>query len=322
MKRTLMWVGAIIPMAISIVGVLGGGEASAAPKETPWGAGYLPNVTLITQDGQQVRFYEDLIKDRKVMINFIYASCQKACPLATAKLAQAQKRLGDRVGRDIFIYSITLDPEHDTPEVLKAYAGKFGAGPGWLFLTGRREDIDAVRFKLGQRSRKEEHTNTVLLGNNGTWMRSPLFDDLNLLVTRVNNWLELNPATGKDRTPPQSYADAPHREIPAQMRSLLEGHNLFQARCAACHTLGKGDFLGPDLKGVTSRREPGWLARYLAAPDWMRAQQDPIALELSARYTSMPMPNLGLTNTQVDLLISYLEAQGAGLQGAQRTDPR
>jgi protein SCO1/2 len=106
------------------------------------------------------------------------------------------------------------------------------------------------------------------------------------------------------------------------MRSLLEGHNLFQARCAACHTLGKGDLLGPDLLGVTNRREPGWLARYLRAPDWMRAQQDPIALELSARYTSMPMPNLGLTNAQVDLLTGYLEAQGAGLQRSQTTDPR
>lgn len=317
MRRTLVWaIWALIALA------LGGGEAEAASKGTPRGAAYLPNVPLITQDGQQVRFYEDLIKDKRVMINFIYTRCQDACPLATAKLAQVQRRLGDRVGRDLFIYSITLDPEHDTPELLKAYAQRFRAGPGWLFLTGTREDIDAVRFKLGQRRKKEQHTNIVLLGNKGTWMKSPLFDDLNLLLTRVNDWLNLTPGTGQDRTPPKSYADAPRLEIPAQMRSLLEGANLFQARCAACHTIGKGDRLGPDLSGVTKRRERDWLARYLLAPDWMRSQGDPIALELSAKYTGVPMPNLGLTETQVDLLIGYLEAQGAGLQGSHRTDPR
>lgn len=317
MKRTLVWgLWALTALA------LGGGEAGAAPKQTPWGVGSFPNVPLITQDGQQVRFFEDLIKDKRVMINFIYTRCQDACPLATAKLAQLKRRLGDRVGRDLFIYSITLDPEHDTPEVLKAYAQRFRAGPGWLFLTGTREAIDAVRFKLGQRRKKEEHNNFVLLGNNGTWMKSPLFDDLNLLVTRVTDWLDLTPG-GKDRTPPQSYADAPRQEIPARMRSLLEGYNLFQARCAACHTLGKGDLLGPDLLGVTARRDRAWLVRYLAAPDQMRARKDPIALALFEKYRGLPMPNLGLTETQVDLLINYLQAQPTfGDQKGKNPGPR
>src|SRR5579859_394624 len=76
---------------------------------------HFPNIELITQDGKKVHFYDDLIKGRIVAIDLIYTSCQYACPLETARLAQVQKKLGDRVGQDIFFYSITIDPEHDTP---------------------------------------------------------------------------------------------------------------------------------------------------------------------------------------------------------------
>src|SRR6266404_1896987 len=108
-----------------------------------------PNVTLKTQDGKVVRFYEDLIKDKIVIIDFMYSQCKGTCETGTANLLQVQKALGDRLGREVFIYSITLDPEHDTPDVLKAYAEKHGAKPGWTFLTGNAEDITALRNKLG-----------------------------------------------------------------------------------------------------------------------------------------------------------------------------
>jgi protein SCO1/2 len=124
------------------------------------------------------------MKDRKVLINFIFTRCEQACPLDTAKLAQVQKLLGPRVGRDIFMYSITLDPAHDTPEALKAYAGKFGARPGWLFLTGKREDIDRVRFTLGERREKEEHTEHRRVGDVARpWMR-PVAADPSYLAWR------------------------------------------------------------------------------------------------------------------------------------------
>src|SRR6516162_10445469 len=96
---------------------------------------HFPNVELITQDGKKVHFYDDLIKGKIVAIDLIYTTCQYSCPLETARLAQVQKILGDRVGKDIFFYSITIDPKNDTPAVLKAYAKKFHAGPGWTFLT-------------------------------------------------------------------------------------------------------------------------------------------------------------------------------------------
>lgn len=313
MIKSLVTVAALI-FAVSTPGMIWG-ASSAVPKGSTWGANYFPNVPLVTQDGKTVRLYDDLIKDKKVLINFIYAGCEKACPLATAKLAQVQKLLGDRVGSDIFIYSITLDPEHDTPEALKAYAGKYGAGPGWLFLTGKREDIDIVRFKLGERDEeKENHNNIVRVGNGakGQWMRLPLVGDLNFLVNEIGKTLD--PNWYKDKSV-KSYAEAPRLEVPEQ------GQVLFRNRCAACHTLGKGDLRGPDLLGVTARRERAWLVRFIMAPDRMRASKDPIALELSAKYSKVLMPNLNLTRTEVADLINYLEARTSALEGKEREYP-
>jgi protein SCO1/2 len=109
----------------------------------------LPNVALLTHTGQKVRFYDDLIKDKKVVLNFIYATCKGICVPVTSRLVQVQKMLGGRVGRDIFFYSITLEPEEDTPEILQRYAETHRAGPGWLFLTGKPDDIETLRRSLG-----------------------------------------------------------------------------------------------------------------------------------------------------------------------------
>lgn len=109
------------------------------------------NVALTTHEGRQVRFYDDLVKDKTVLINFFYTNCvgENLCPMATANLVKVQRLLGKRVGRDIFMYSITLDPEHDTPAVLARYAKGFGVRPGWTFLTGGKEDIERLRRNLG-----------------------------------------------------------------------------------------------------------------------------------------------------------------------------
>lgn len=107
------------------------------------------NVALRTHENTEVRFYDDLIKDKTVLINFMYTACKDDCTLTTANLVQAQKVLGERVGRDIFMYSITIDPEHDTPDVLRKYARRFGVTPGWLFLTGTTADIKRLRRSFG-----------------------------------------------------------------------------------------------------------------------------------------------------------------------------
>src|SRR6476661_10741235 len=128
---------------------LAAGPTPAAADNARWGANYFPNVVLTTQDGVKVHFYDDVLKGKSVVIDLIYTSCVDSCPLETARLAQVQRMLGDRVGKDIFFYSITIDPKNDTPAALKAYAEKFHAGPGWTFLTGKKEEIDFLSKKLG-----------------------------------------------------------------------------------------------------------------------------------------------------------------------------
>jgi len=109
------------------------------------------NVALTTHEGREVRFYDDLIKGKTVLLNVMYTVCaaEAICPLATANLVGFQEILRGRVGRDVFMYSITLDPVNDTPGVLKSYAKAFGVKPGWTFLTGEKEDIERLRRNLG-----------------------------------------------------------------------------------------------------------------------------------------------------------------------------
>jgi protein SCO1/2 len=275
-----------------------------------WGANYFPNIPLTTQDGKTVRFYDDLLKDKKVVINFIYTRCGDACPLETARLAQVQRILGDRMGRDIFFYSFSVDPTRDSPEELKAYAEKFHAGPGWLFLTGKKSDIDTVRRKFGLAARAgqndiTDHSTSLIIGNTaeGQWIRDSALDNPQYLAVIIRDWL----SSWADPTPGKSYAEKP----PLPRSAADKGTYLFQSRCSACHTIGEGDSLGPDLLGVTTLRKPDWLAGMIAAPNEMLSSHDPVATALFARYKQMRMPNLRLSDVDVNALIGYLTAQDA-----------
>ena len=133
---------------------------------------YFPNVVLTTHEGRKVRFYDDLLKDKIVMINMMYAECDGVCPGITANLVKVQKALGKRIGEDIFMYSITLKPEQDTPKALKEYAHMHGTKPGWFFLTGDPKDIEMLRRKLGFTNPdkqldadKSQHIGMVRYGN-------------------------------------------------------------------------------------------------------------------------------------------------------------
>ena len=285
----------------------------AAPPDSPWGADYFPNVELTTQDGVKVRFYDDLLKDKTVAINVIWTHCVDSCPLETARLVQVKRLLGDRVGRDIFFYSITIDPKRDTPAVLKAYAEKFDTGPGWLFLTGQKKDIDLIRKKLGLSSTndaksRDGHAPTLAVGDeaSGQWMRNSAVDNPRFLATKINAFLG-------DWTQGKSYAQARPLDI-------HPGEYVFDSMCGACHTVGKGDKVGPDLRGVTARRDRAWLFRYIQAPQRLRAANDPISKRLFAQY-KVRMPDLGLADGDVDALITYLEKRSASVHDAKRKDP-
>jgi cytochrome oxidase Cu insertion factor (SCO1/SenC/PrrC family) len=137
-------------------------------------AKYFPNLTLLTQDNKPVRFYEDLLKGKTVLINFLFTTCKGVCPPMTANLARVQKHLGERVGRDIVMISISVDPTTDTPAVLKKFADNFKVQPGWYFLTGDKKNVDWVLYKLGGYVEdKQQHTGVLIIGNEATgeWMK-------------------------------------------------------------------------------------------------------------------------------------------------------
>ena len=159
-----------------------------------------PNVPLITHEGEVVRFYDDLIKNKTVMINFMYASCLDICPSMTANLKQVHKQFGDRVGRDIFMYSISLEPEHDTQKVLKSYAYVFKTGPGWKFLTGKKSDIELLRKSLGFTNSdplldrdRTQHTGVVKFGIESLerWGMCPALGDPKYIAEYLR-WMEPN----------------------------------------------------------------------------------------------------------------------------------
>jgi protein SCO1/2 len=110
---------------------------------------HLPNVPLLTHEGRKVRFYDDLLKDKIVSLNFFYSNCDEVCPVVMPNLSKVQKLLGAKVGREIFMYSVTLKPEEDTVSVIRDYRKKLHAGAGWTFFTGKPEDIESVRKGIG-----------------------------------------------------------------------------------------------------------------------------------------------------------------------------
>jgi protein SCO1/2 len=279
--------------------------AAPTPVANRWGAGYFPNLPLVTHDGKTVRFYDDLLKGKSVAVNIIYTSCTNECPLETARLAQLQRLLGARMGKDIFFYSISIDPEHDTPAVLKAYMEKFGVGPGWTFLTGNAADIRAVTKKLGlsrysDAENKDGHTAILMVGDEpgGQWVRQSAVDNPEFLASSLATFFGWRELQGR------SYTEA-------QPLKVGQGEYLFASRCSACHSIGQGDKMGPDLLGVTARRERTWLLRYIQVPEQVLASGDPIAKGLYEKYQNLRMPNVSLGGADVQAIVSYLESQSA-----------
>lgn len=143
--------------AVAVPAVLGARRSDQEPapdqprvlpiKDVGPSACYFPNVPVVSQHGVEYAFYDDLVRNRVVFINFMSIRGDAHYPV-TGNLAKVQALLGDQVGRDMWMLSITVDPEHDTPERLQAFAEEHGAGPGWLFLTGRVPDLDLLRANL------------------------------------------------------------------------------------------------------------------------------------------------------------------------------
>jgi protein SCO1 len=123
--------------------------APAEPARAAIQQQHLPNVPLVTHDGKQVRFYDDLVRNKSVVLSFVSSAAPAESRKVTHNLAAVQRLFGNRVGRDMFLYSIARNPERDTAAALGSWATWSGAGPGWKFLTGKPADVERLRTGLG-----------------------------------------------------------------------------------------------------------------------------------------------------------------------------
>lgn len=140
---------------------------------------YFTDLPLLTQEGRTVRFYTDVLKDRVVLLSFIYTTCKDACPLIMNKLRQIKDRLGEGFGKQIFFVSLSVDPARDTPQALAQYAKQQKAEhPGWVLLTGEKQNIETILRKLGQFSETPETHSTMFLAGN----------------VKTRHWAKISPA--------------------------------------------------------------------------------------------------------------------------------
>jgi len=162
---------------------------------------YFTDVELVNQDGQKMRLYSDLLQGKTVIINSFFATCQGSCLPITRNLEKVQEALGDRLGKDARIISISVDPTVDTPAELKAFGKKFHARPGWYFLTGPKENVEFVLKKLGQFvADKQDHYNIIIVGNErtGLWKKAFGLAKSDALVEVVESVLD---DKGTEKTP-------------------------------------------------------------------------------------------------------------------------
>ena len=279
-----------------------------------WGKDYFPNIELTTSKGEKVRFYDDLIKDKVVAVNFIYTSCGEMCPVETARLKTVSQILGDRMGKDVFFYSITIDPDRDSVAVLDAYSKKFKTGEGWTFLTGDEEDIRLLRKKMGlyistideDERELSDHNVNLVIGNQalGRWVKRSPLENPYVIANQMGNWLHNWKQPRKNRN---KYEDAP------KLRQITEGEMKFRNMCTSCHVISGGiakipnaPQIGPDLFGVGKVRDPQWLTRWLKEPDVMLAEKDPIAVALKEKY-QVVMPNFSLSEVDVKNILQFIE---------------
>lgn len=135
----------------------------------------IPDVPVLTQDGEEVHFFHDLVQDKVVAMNFVFTTCKTICPPLGANFGKLQQELGDQMGKDVHLISVSVDPVTDTPERMKAWGEIFGAGPGWTLVTGEKDEVTKLLKALQVFTPDiRDHSPVVLVGNaaSDTWTRA------------------------------------------------------------------------------------------------------------------------------------------------------
>ena len=187
-RHWLTWAG-----GATLTPVLAASAPAVAAKAGPR-ADYFPNTVVLTHDDKKLRFYDDVVRGKIVVFNMMYSVCTGICPGNTANLRQLQQALGRQLGKSVFMYSMTLQPEFDTPKVLRDYVSSYHIQPGWTFLTGRPKEMDTIRRKLGFFNDDpridadlDNHTGMVRIGNEALdrWFMLPALSDAKQMARAI-----------------------------------------------------------------------------------------------------------------------------------------
>ena len=239
-------------------------------------------------------------------MNFIFTNCGDVCPLDTAQLRRCRTLLGDHAGRDMFMYSISVDPENDTPEALRGFMEQLRHRAGLDVPDGQARGHHADPEKLGLQPAGDKpaaHStidDSCERGDGTVRIKRSPYENPQMLANLLTG--QLNPNGRNSAAAERSYADA-------VAVATDEGAQLYRTRCASCHAIGGGDGLGPDLLMVSSRRSPKWLARFIREPDKMLAEKDPIATPMVVKFRNLPMPNLQLSQKNVAELLAFIDLE-------------
>jgi protein SCO1 len=195
----MSWALALSPVAAHDHHSAHHAQADSKPVAAQSARVSLADTALLDQDGRNVRFKSDVIGERIVIVDFIYTSCTTVCPVISAVMAQARDRLGARLGRQVGMVTVTVDPVRDTPARLKEYGARLGSSPGWSWITGPKPQVDEVLRAFGAYAPNfVDHPPLVLVGDakTGKWLRFYGFPSPDQLLAAVG---DLTAARGKPR---------------------------------------------------------------------------------------------------------------------------
>lgn len=203
-KKRVGRVAPMVGLAILLCSTQAAGQSSSddqsksgeSEKRDVLARTYFTDTVLINQDGQRMRFYTDLLKDKVVIINTFFTTCTSVCPPMTKSLQALQTWLGERLGKEVNIISISVDSEVDTPPRLKDYAEKYKARPGWYFLSGKKQNVEGALRKIGMFVEdKDDHSTIIIIGNlqTGLWKKAMGLAKADDLIKVVESVLEDKP---------------------------------------------------------------------------------------------------------------------------------
>lgn len=184
------WINIVLIASLTLFSAVNAAETD----ETQRAREYFTNLELINQDGETVRFFDDVLRDKVVVINFIFTSCEGACPLMTHKLTLVRDQFEGQIGDSLQFVSLSIDPERDTPAAMKEFARTHQADhDGWLFLTGDPGNLENIIRRLGQFTDDIEAHSTMMLAGNvnaAHWMKIQPHEMPPQIAERIRRLLE------------------------------------------------------------------------------------------------------------------------------------